>query len=180
MGAEEPIVHFMQAHHFAALAACLVACTCDLRTGRIPNLLTFGAAGLALAFHGLAGNLGASGWSLAGWLVGITLFVPFFWLGGMGAGDVKLLAALGAWVGPGEIVWVAFWSVIAGGVIGLPVAWAHGYLRHACRNLRVLLKHWLLVGVQPLPEITLQRSLAPRLAYAVPIMTGLVVRLWLQ
>ena len=168
----------MEVHHIAASVTCLAACVCDLRTRRIPNVLTFGTAGLGVVFHGLAGGLGAVGGSFAGWLLGAALLVPLFWLGGMGAGDVKLLAPLGAWVGPGDVVWVAFWSAVAGGAIGVPLALAHGYLREACRNILVLLRHWLVAGLRPLPEITLQRSLAPRLAYAVPMMAGLVVTLW--
>ena len=47
----------------------------------------------------------------------------------MGAGDVKLLAALGAWLGPAESVWLAMFAAMAGGVLGLAVAIARGYLR---------------------------------------------------
>ena len=102
---------------------CLMACAYDLRTRRIPNGLTLGAAALALAFHAIDGGLGGVGTSVAGWLVGGALLVPLFWLGGMGGGDVKLLAALGAWVGPGEVFWVALCSAIAGGVLA---AWVFG------------------------------------------------------
>ena len=55
------------------------------------------------------------------WIVGVALFFPFFALGGMGAGDVKLLAALAAWLGPIDAVYMAMFSSIAGGVIGLGV-----------------------------------------------------------
>ena len=53
----------------------------------------------------------------------------------MGAGDVKLLAALGAWLGPAESVWLAMFSAAAGGVVGLAVALARGYLRTAFESL---------------------------------------------
>jgi hypothetical protein len=53
-----------------------------------------------------------------------------------------------------------------------------GYLRTACRNLWVILTHWRVAGVQPVPGLTLSDTKAPRLAYAVPIATGLVVTLW--
>ena len=170
----------MEAHHIAALVICLVACAYDLRTRRIPNLLTLGAAGLGLGFHAIAHGPGAFGASLGGWMVGAVLLVPLFWLGGMGAGDVKLLAALGAWVGPKDILWVALCSALAGGALGFLLALARGYLGQACRNVWALVNFWLIEGLQPLPELTLRRSRAPRLAYAVPIMTGLVVTLWLR
>src|SRR5512144_1843846 len=83
----------------AVIAVAVTACVWDLSTQRVPNVLTFGAAGAAVAFalwqHGVA----AMGWSLAGWLTAIALFFPLFALGGLGAGDVKLLGALGAWLG---------------------------------------------------------------------------------
>lgn len=170
----------MKAHQIFAFVICLLACAYDLRTRRIPNLLTLGGAGLGLAFHAIAGGGGAFGASLAGWFVGAALLVPLFWLGGMGAGDVKLLAALGAWLGPKDIFWVALCSAVAGGAIGVVVALVHGYLRQACRNLWALVGYWLVDGLKPLPELTLHQSRGPRLAYAVPIMAGLVATLWLR
>jgi prepilin peptidase CpaA len=109
----------MQISHVMALLLGGLACAFDLRTRRIPNVLTFGGAavGLVYAFtsHGFSGLLA----SLEGWGVGLALFLPMFLLGGMGAGDVKLLACLGAWVGPFEAVWVAIYLMVAGGVMGM-------------------------------------------------------------
>ena len=84
--------------------------------GRIPNWLTFGAALAALAYGAFDWRIAGVGISAAGWLAGAALFFPFFALGGMGAGDVKLLAALGAWLGPAESVWLAMFAASAGGV----------------------------------------------------------------
>jgi prepilin peptidase CpaA len=103
-----------------------------------------------------------------------------FALRGMGAGDVKLLAAVGAWVGPGDVIWVALITSVAGGVIAIVVASWHGYLRTAVRNISTLLTHWRLAGVQPLEAVSLSGSRGPRLAYAVPIAVGTVVTLWLK
>ena len=57
---------------------------------------------------------------------GIVLFLPFFLLRGMGAGDVKLLAALGAWLGPMQTIWLALFTSIAGGVMALVIATSTG------------------------------------------------------
>ena len=157
-----------------------LACISDLRTRRIPNVLTFSAAASALIFHLATGGWNAAVWSVAGLVVGALLFFPMFALRGMGAGDVKLLAALGAWLGPGQVAVVALATSIAGGVIAVVVALAYGYLRKAWSNLYVLLMHWRVAGVRPLPAVTLEGTRGPRLAYAFPIAIGTVVTLWLK
>jgi prepilin peptidase CpaA len=162
----------------AALIVAALACVTDLRSARIPNLLTLSAIAAALAFHALAPTgvgLAAAGLGL---LVGLIVFFPFFALGAMGAGDVKLTAALGAWLGWHAAINVALYGALAGGVLAIVVALWHGYLRTALRNLQTLLSHWWLMGVQPLPELTLDQGKGLRLPYALPIMTGLVVTLW--
>jgi len=94
----------------AAIATALAGCITDVKSRRIPNVLTFGATATALLFHLVHGGGYAMLWALAGWAVAVLLFLPFFALGGMGGGDVKLLAALGAWLGPIAAVWIALWT----------------------------------------------------------------------
>lgn len=161
-----------------ALAVVLVAVVTDLRTRRIPNVLTIGAAAAAFVYGLVAGGPSGLLWAAAGWLVGAALFFPLFALGGMGAGDVKLLAALGAWLGPAEAVWLAIFSSMAGGALALIVALYHGYLRQAGANVWVMLMHWRMAGLRPVPGLTLRDARAPRLAYAVPIAVGVVCTLW--
>jgi len=164
-----------------AIVVATTAVVWDLSTRRIPNVITFGAALLALIVHGYLGGWSAIGLSLAGWAVGVAFFFPLFALGGMGAGDVKLLGALGAWLGPITVIWVALFAGIAGGVMGVVVAGFSGYLREALRNVWGLLLYWRVAGVQPMPELTLSApSRAPRLAYAVPVLAGLMVTIWWQ
>ena len=150
----------------------------DLRSRRIPNLLTFGSAAAALAFHvfttGPSGALTAT----LGWLVGCALFFLPFALGGLGAGDVKLLGALGAWLGPADALMLALYAGAAGGVLAIVVAITRGYLRQAVANIRLLLMHWSVVGIRPLDELTLSHSAAPKLAYALPVFVGVVVTIW--
>jgi len=166
--------------HIFVGALLMLACISDLRTRRIPNVLTFSAAGCALVFHLITGGWNAAGWSLAGYIVGLLLFFPVFALRGMGAGDVKLLAAVGAWIGPSQVAVAALTSSIAGGIIALVIALGYGYLKTALRNVWLLLAHWRVTGVRPLDAVSLQGSKGPRLAYAVPIAIGTVVTLWLK
>jgi prepilin peptidase CpaA len=157
-----------------------IACVFDLRTRRIPNVLTFGAAGAGFVFAGVMNGLGGLGMSLAGWSIAVALFLPFFLLRGMGAGDVKLLGAIGAWLGPAGAVATAFFTAIAGGVLALVVVLARGYLAESMRNLWAMLMHWRIFGLRPVPDLTLQSSRGPRLAYAVPIAAGALVTLWIR
>jgi prepilin peptidase CpaA len=162
------------------LVVAFIACVTDVRTRRIPNALTFGAAALAILFHLTASGLPGLQTALLGWLVGLVVFLPFFLLGGMGAGDVKLLAALGAWLGPGDAFWLAIYASLAGGVMGLVVALARGYLATALRNLKNLLVFWWYVGPRPMDSVTLDGGTGPRLAYALPMFVGTMVTVWLR
>jgi prepilin peptidase CpaA len=112
----------------------LVAGTCaaaaiDLRTRRVPNRLTtaIAAAGLGLAAFG-AGEIGLKA-SLAGLALGMVLMLPGHLFGGTGAGDVKLMAAVGSLVGPARIVTTFLDMAIAGGILAIAVAWQRRRLR---------------------------------------------------
>jgi prepilin peptidase CpaA len=166
--------------HFAVFAVVLAAAVCDVKNRRIPNTLTFGAAGVAVvtmaALNGWAGVADAA----LGWIVGLALFLPVFLLGGMGAGDVKLLAAIGAWLGPSGALWVALYGALAGGVLGLVIALAKGYTLTSLRNLRDLLGFWHVAGVQPVDALTLKGGKGPRLPYALPLAAGTIITLWMM
>ncbi len=170
----------MKTTYVIALILAGVACVTDLKSGRIPNVLTFGGALAALVFHGITGRGDGLLVACGGWVVGVAVFFAPFALGGLGAGDVKLLAALGAWLGPADAVWLALYAGVAGGVIALSVALARGYLRQALANIRLLLTHWRVSGPGQLHEISLAGSKGPRLAYAVPILVGTLATIWLH
>ena len=161
------------------IAIIVVACVVDVRTRRIPNVLTFGAALGGVLIQILAGGFQGALTAASGWLVGTLLFLPFVLLRGMGGGDVKLLAAIGAWLGPADTLWLAAYSALAGGARGVIVALARGYLRTALRNVFFILTYWRSVGIRPVPNFTLDSPKTPRLAYAIPIFAGTVMTLWL-
>jgi prepilin peptidase CpaA len=161
-----------------ALVIGCAACVTDVRSRRIPNWLTFGAAAAALVFHTAAPAGGGFVFAVAGWFLGaLIMFVPFA-LRGLGGGDVKLVAALGAWLGPMSAIWLGLYAGVAGFCMAIIVAAYHGYLRTAFRNVWFLLQHWTVNGIRPLEEISLEGSSGPRLAYALPIFAGLLVATW--
>jgi prepilin peptidase CpaA len=162
------------------VAIGLAACVTDFRSRKIPNVLTFGASAAAFGYWAVTAGISGLGFSVAGWAVGCVLFLPVFLLRGMGAGDVKLLAAFGAWIGPGAAVWTALYAAVAGGVFAVVVTLASGYLATMFRNVWGLLMFWRVAGVQPHPALTLATSAGPRLPYAFPILAGAVAAIWLR
>jgi prepilin peptidase CpaA len=154
------------------------ACWFDVRTRRIPNQLTFPATALgvatATAAHGGPGAVA----SAAGLFVGLLLFFPLFALKGLGAGDVKLMGAIGAWLGASVVLGVAFYTTLAGGVLAIVLMVRHRYGRQAVRNIWLLLTHWRVFGLRPLDALTLETSKGPKLPYALPIAVGLALAFW--
>jgi len=89
-----------------------IAAVWDWRTKRLPNRLTVPAFGLALAFHAVSGGWPGLGVALAGFTVGFGVLLVLWLIGGGGAGDVKMMGALGAWLGPERTVEVFLISVV--------------------------------------------------------------------
>ncbi|HWI54228.1 MAG TPA: A24 family peptidase [Desulfobacteria bacterium] len=105
-----------------------LAAVIDLRIRRIPNVLTMPAIAFGIILNTYNSGLGGGVNALAGFTSGIlVLLIPFI-LGGMGAGDVKLLAAIGALNGTQFVLQASLYSALSGGVIALIVAAARGQL----------------------------------------------------
>jgi prepilin peptidase CpaA len=162
-----------------ALGLSAVAAGFDVRTRQIPNVITLGGALAAFVYATFVGGAHAFATSAGGWATGLALFLPFYLLRGMGAGDVKLIACIGSWIGPRAVFDTALYAAIAGGVMAVIVGYASGYLTEALLNVRLLLTHWRASGPRPLDAVTLDRSRGPRLPYALPILAGALVAIWL-
>jgi len=161
----------------------LMAVEWDLREHRIPNalILFLLLTGLALQTVGPANGRGGLfdaypgalgfGPALLGALVGLMIYLPFYMMRTMGAGDVKLMAALGAFVGTGEVIGLALFVLIAGGVLSV----IRMLLK---RNARLVLNNVKLIligmghggsGFDPATQS------ADRMPYALSFATGLAV-----
>jgi prepilin peptidase CpaA len=170
----------IEAPSLATLGLGAAATVADWSTRRIPNVLTFGAAAVALLFALATAGPSGLAWSLAGWGLGVLLFLPLFALRAMGGGDVKLLAAFGAWLGPALVLWVAVYGAIAGGLLALPLLVWRGRLRTTLWNVWGLLAHWRVSGLRPHPDVTLDNPEAARMPYALPLSLGALATLWLR
>ena len=116
------------------LAACGWAAVVDVRTRRIPNALCLAVlvAGVAAAVAGR--GVVTPGQSGLGLLVGFGLLVVPYALGATGGGDVKLVAAIGAWLGPGGVLAVVLVASVAGAAMAVAQCAATGRLALLCRN----------------------------------------------
>ncbi|NRR30894.1 prepilin peptidase [Oxalobacteraceae bacterium] len=129
---------------------CLVtqAAVTDLAVRKIPNVLVISGLVLALVLHMMAGPplAPATRW-MAGCLTGFFLFLPLYMARGMAAGDVKLMAMVGAFTGPLLAVKIAVLACLTGGVMALAMLAANGRWRLAGRNMvaicQPMLMRWL-------------------------------------
>ncbi len=165
---------------WAVVALAFAACATDVAWRRVPNVLTFGAALIGLVLHGALQGPHGLLLSAIGWGVGLLVFLPVFALRGLGGGDVKLMAAFGAFVGPRLVIWTALYGAIAGGVFAVALTQGRGVFVRTLGNLRFILTQWRLAGVAPVEGFTLADGASVRLPYALPLACGLLVALWLQ
>lgn len=114
----------------------------DVTTHRIPNGLTIPAAVAGLALHLWTGGAYGITWSGAGLLTGLALFFPFYLTKGFGAGDVKAMGAVGAFLGPKGVLLAASCTVVAGAVGAILMLLA----RREHLALRALVARWLWRG----------------------------------
>jgi len=159
----------------------------DVRARRIPNALVFPGALLGLALHALLpagsglgtpmGGLGIAS-ALGGLAIGLAILLPMYAFGLMGAGDAKLLAMVGAFVGAGDIAAVGIATLLAGGLLALAVAAHQGILRRVLNGTYHTVLH---AGLSQMKDGIALPAPSGRLPYAVAIAAGTVACVaWLR
>lgn len=157
----------------ALLAMLGVAVATDLRERRIPNWLTVAGASTAIALAAFSGADALEA-SILGFTAALGLSIPFFALGALGAGDAKLLAAVGAFVGIGGLLPVLLYSAVAGGVLGIVFAIRRGVILPAILQTRGLLLHAATLGRHG-SRSTIEDPNAQTIPYGVAIAAGTVL-----
>ena len=160
------------------IALLVIAGVSDWRSYRIPNWLTFGGAVFALVYKTVIAVHPGSAFLMAsgGLLIGFVLLLPLYMLHAMGAGDVKLMAMVGAFLGADETLQAVLFAFIAGGVGALGFALAKGRLGRMLVNTREVLFKLVslsLAGVRPDARVHAEQSVG-RLPYGVCICVGTI------
>ncbi|HJV69437.1 A24 family peptidase [Ideonella sp.] len=172
------------ADSLALAALVLAAVVTDLRSRRIPNRLVLAGLALAVASHAAALLTGAPSlagpawWApLAGLLTAGLALMPLHLLRACGAGDVKLMAMAGAFLGAPAALRAVLFTLLVGGVLSVFYMLGRGVAAQAFANLRFMLTEWLLrvrgggqgIALAPLA------STAARLPYGVAISAGTLI-----
>ena len=144
----------------------------DLRFQRIPNLITYPTIVAALIFHFLINGFSGLLFSVGGLSVGLGIGIVPYIMGGVGAGDAKLIGAIGASVGAKGVIIVVLFSALAGGVYIIVLAftrWGYvtGVIGGVARSLWILATRGLLLSFFDAEQYD-----KPKLYYGVPIALG--------
>ncbi len=154
------------------ISACTVSVVEDLRRQKIPNLVTFPTMVLALIYHGISSGLSGFFFSAGGLALGMGFFMIPYLMGGMGAGDVKLMGATGAIFGPMGITTASILVFFAGGLYGLVLfalnpKYTLSFVKRLWTTINLFIVTWQFI---PIPQEEGVKQ--PVLKFAIPIAAG--------
>jgi prepilin peptidase CpaA len=162
----------------ALIALLVVAALIDWRTLRIPNWLTLAGMAWGLLYNATHSTSIAAGLvtAAAGLAAGLLLMLPFWLLRVMGAGDVKLMAAVGAVVGFPNVLQAILWSFIFGGVAAVVYALSTRVFRRMASNVGAIAQSMAfaaMAGMRPTPALAGRASVG-KLPYGLSIAAGTI------
>ena len=159
---------------WAVSVTLIVAALIDGIKLKVPNWLTFPMVISGWVFSGIFFGWAGLGGSLLGTALGLGLLLPAYAIGGMGAGDVKLLAGVGAWVGVSHTLWAFVVSVFVGAAIALVmVLFRRRWKHHQSQFLSILTEILIVRNATQLSAMAAERkSSMMLLPYGIPIAIG--------
>ncbi len=169
--------YLMENWHIKAVSAILIlAAWIDGRELKVPNWITFPMILSGLVYQTYVGGVEGFGAGILGMVVGLLTLLPLYAVGGMGAGDVKLMAGIGAWLG-WEITFAAFCvSVVVGAVMAVIMVLSKKSMSHHYQQFLLILSEWMVIkNPYELSKIAAERK--PRmmlLPYGIPICIGTI------
>jgi prepilin peptidase CpaA len=161
------------------LVMLIIAAITDIRSHRIPNWLTFPAMIVGVGFNVISAGAAGFVFGLGGLLLGMGLLIVFYALGGMGAGDVKLMGAVGSMLGPQMVLWAAFYTAIFGGIYAVGVILFHPRLREKRRAVAEAFKNFIFYRTFNYNKPAEEENV-PKLCYGVAIAIGTIAAVVLK
>jgi prepilin peptidase CpaA len=157
------------------LALTLVAGYTDLRERRIPNWLTAPSLLIGLAVHTWLGGWRGALVSLEGAGLALVILLPLVLVRGLGAGDWKLMGAVGAFLGPWMMLFVLVTSFFVTGLVSIVRMVMTGKVQSTLRNMMVLVQGFIAFGMKPNPEISLDTPGLIKLPFGATVAVGTLI-----
>ncbi len=158
----------------------IVAAIIDIQVQKIPNLLTFPTMVLGLIYCSITSGWNGLLFSIEGLALGIAIFIIPYLMGGMGAGDAKLMGAIGAIIGPKGVLVASLFTAIVGGIYALIILLVnHKYSKSFITRNVMTLKTLALTG-QFIPISADESEKKFKLCYGVAIAIGTIFYLILE
>lgn len=159
--------------NFVISAFLLGAVICDVSSHRLPNwLLLFGLL-VALTLQVWLNGISGLGYWVAGLLTGLVLLLPLYILGGMAAGDVKLMAVVGSFLGSNGALWAGSYSLMVGAILGIIYLICKGHLG------RFAMRYWVMAITRCRIQVDENDAARHRFPYAVAIAAGTLLSMYM-
>ncbi len=158
-----------------SLVFTITAALLDLRWRRIPNWLTVPGLVAGLTVHSVLSGWHGTLFALEGALLALGLLLPLVLLRGLGAGDWKLLGAVGAILGPVLVLFVIFGSILASGAMAIFQMFRTGRVVETFRNMFVLVRGFFTFGLKANRQISLDNPHLIKLPFGVAVAAATIV-----
>jgi prepilin peptidase CpaA len=162
------------------LSILSISAIIDFRSQKIPNLITFPTVIIALLYHFLTNGIDGLTFSVLGLATGIGLLIIPYMLGGMGAGDAKLMGAVGAILGSKSVFIAFLFSALVGGIYALIIILLHRkQFKDFFKKQLITLQYFILTR-KFIPDPVEENNKKPRLCYGVAIALGTYIYMGLD
>jgi prepilin peptidase CpaA len=157
------------------LALTLFAALLDWRSRRIPNWLTVPGLLIGVGTHSVLTGWHGTLFALEGAALALVLLIPLVLLRALGAGDWKLMGAVGAFLGPILFLFVLLGSIFASGIMAVVQVLRVGRVMETLRNMVVLVKGFFAFGLKKNPQISLDNPRLLKLPFGVAVAAATIV-----
>jgi len=171
-------MHAAQIIWTLTLALTISAALLDWRSRRIPNWLTVPGFLSAVTLHVVLNGWQGLRFALAGGALALMLLLPLVMLRALGAGDWKLMGAVGAFLGWKLFLFVMFGSILASGIMAMVQMIRVGRVAETFRNMWTLLKGFFVFGLKKNPQISLDNPRLLKLPFGVAVAAATFVCFW--